>query len=112
MYRCIWVPDGRAEPFFSLCPRRPCWTISPEAAAELPPTRVAASDPNGIIHPLSPRCGFSSPANCSGSCLTVPSAEPGGQANLRHPHLLPRRRFVGGNGWALCATHLRPTALC
>ena len=109
MYRCVWVPDGRAEPFFPLCPRRPCWTISPGAAAGLPPARVAASAPNDIIPTPSPRCGLSSPANCSGSCLTVPSAEPERAANLQHRHLLPRRRSVGGNGWALCARRLRAT---
>ena len=54
MYRSLWVPGRRAEPFFLLCPRRPCWTISPGAAAELSPARLAAFAPNGIIRTRSP----------------------------------------------------------
>ena len=46
---------SRAEPFFPLCPRRPSWTISPGAAAGLPPARFAASAPNDIIRARSPR---------------------------------------------------------
>src|SRR4051794_2055098 len=99
MYRCVWVPDGRAEPFFPLCPRRPCWTISPGAAAGLPPARIAAFAPRGIIHPPSLPYGLSSLANCSSSCLAVLFAAYGGVASPPHPHLLPQRRSVGGNGW-------------
>src|SRR5262249_10318132 len=56
MYRGLWVPGGRTEPFFPLCPRRPCWIISPGVAAELPPPRVAAFAPNVITRTRSPRC--------------------------------------------------------
>jgi SRSO17 transposase len=99
MYRCVWVPDGRAEPFFPLCPRRLCWAICPGTTAGLRPARFAASAPNDITHPPSPRCGLSYPANCSGSCLSVPSAAPERAVNLQHRRLLRRRNSVGGNGW-------------
>ena len=76
MYRCVWVPDGRAEPFFPLCPRRPCWIISPGTAAGLPPARIAAFAPRGIIHRPSPPYESSSPANCWGSYPAVLFAAP------------------------------------
>jgi len=109
MYCRLWVPGQRAEPFFPLSPRRPCWIINPGAAAGLPPTWVAASAPNAIIPAQSLRCGLSPPASCSGSCLIVPSAEPA--ANLQHPRLLPQRKSVDGNGWAQNAMHPRAIAL-
>src|SRR5215471_5121048 len=64
MYRRVWVPDGRAEPFFPLCPRRPCWTISPGVAAGLPPARFAAFGPNDItfLHRHPPYCDRASSA--------------------------------------------------
>ena len=112
MYRRVWVPDGRAEPFFPLCPRRPCWIISPGTAAGLPPARIAAFATRGIIHRPSPPYELSSPANCWGSYPAVLFAAPAGLANLPHPRPLPRRRAVGGNGWVRCARHRRATSLC
>ena len=49
VHRGLWVPCGRAEPFFPLSPRRQSWTISPRAAAGLPAARLIASDPSVII---------------------------------------------------------------
>src|SRR5579863_9337570 len=104
MYCRIWVPRGRAEPFFPLSPRRPCWTISPGgAAAGLPPAWVAASAPNGIILNRSPPCGLPSPANFSSSCLTVPSVEPNRPADPRRQCQLRSHKMQGGNDWAPCA---------
>ena len=111
VHRRLWVPDRRAEPFFPLNPGPPCWTISPGAAAGLPPARVAESVPNDIIPAQLPRCGLSPLANCSGSYLTVPSVEPSGTASLQHPHLHPQCRSVDGNDWARCAMNPRAIAL-
>jgi hypothetical protein len=49
VHRSLRVPDGRAEPFFPLSARRQCWTMRPATAAGLPPARVAALGPSGII---------------------------------------------------------------
>ena len=49
MYRSLWVPGGRAEPFFPLCPRRSSWIRRLRAGAGLPAPWVAASAPSGII---------------------------------------------------------------
>ena len=66
MYCFVWVPDGPGGTVPTPCCRqRQCWTISPEAAAGLPPARVAASARNDIIHTRSPRCGLTLPVNCS-----------------------------------------------
>ena len=88
VHRRLWVPDQRAEPFFPLSARRQSWIISPGTAGELPPARVAASAPNGIIPTPLPRCGLPLRTNCSGNCLTVPSADPREPANLPHLRLL------------------------
>src|SRR5580658_8623572 len=112
MYRSLRVPNQREEPLFPLSPRRLSWIISPAAAAELPPARVAAFAPSGITHPPSPHCGLPSPTNFLGNCLTVPSAEPRGPASPLRPHLPSRRTSGVGNGWGLCTIHLRATPLC
>ena len=56
MHRSLWVPGRRAEPFFPLCPRYSSWIRCRfRAAAGLPPARVAAFGPSGIIRiPLRP----------------------------------------------------------
>jgi SRSO17 transposase len=41
--------------FSPLCPRRPCWIISPAVAARLPPARVAGFAPNDITRTPSRR---------------------------------------------------------
>ena len=56
MHCSLWVPCGRAEPFFPLSPRRQSWIISPRAAAGLPAPGLASA-PSGIIRTRSPRCG-------------------------------------------------------
>ena len=96
VYRRLWVPDQRAEPFFPLSPRRQSWIISPGVAAGLPPARLAASAPNGIILNPSPHCELPSPANFSSSCLTVPSAEPNRPADLRRPCQLRSHKLRAG----------------
>ena len=104
--------DPLGKPFFPLSTCRQSWIIRRGAIAGLPPARFAAFGPNGIIPAQSLRCGLSSPANCSGSCLTVPSAGPAGAANPRHPRLLLRRKSAGANGWALFAMPLPATPPC
>lgn len=96
MYRCVWVPDGRAEPFFPLCPRRPCWTISPGTAAGVPSTRVAASAPNAITPTRSPRSTSESRATCFGNFLTAPSVGRRQDSRRRLPQCSPRN--AGGHG--------------
>src|SRR5260370_8710024 len=109
LYVCrVWVPGYRAEPFFPLSPHRPYWTISPGAAAGLPPARVAASAPHGIILNPSPHCGLPSPATFSSSCLNVPSVEPNRPADPRRQCQLRSHTMQGGNDWVPCAT--RPPA--
>jgi hypothetical protein len=103
VHRRLWVPDWRAEPFFPLSARRQSWIISPGVAAGLPPARVAASAPNGIILNPSPHCGLPSPANFSSSCLTVPSVEPNRPADPRRQCQLRSHKMQGGNDWVPCA---------
>ena len=96
MYRSLWVPGGRAEPFFPLCPRRSSWIRCPRAGAELPPARVAAHAPSGIIRTRSQRYASFWRASCCGNCLTALFA---GclQAERRHRTRLPRCNFAGLN---------------
>src|ERR1700680_774247 len=50
LHRSVRIPGSRAEPFFPLTSRRPCWITSPEAPAGLPAARRRdAFAPNGII---------------------------------------------------------------
>src|ERR1700680_3145168 len=50
LHRSVRIPGSRAEPFFPLNSRRPCWITSPEAPAGLPAARRRdAFAPNGII---------------------------------------------------------------
>jgi len=75
VHRRLRVPDQRAEPFFPLHPRRPCWTISPGVAAGLSPARVAASAPSDIIRTRLPRSTSRSRAKCCGNYLIARSAD-------------------------------------
>ena len=75
MYRRLWVPDQRAEPFSPLSARRQSWIISPGVAAELPPARVTASAPNDIIRTRLPRSTSRSRTNCCSNYLIVLSAD-------------------------------------
>src|ERR1700680_1834334 len=50
LHRSVRLPGSRAEPFFPLNSRRPCWITSPEAPAGLPAARCRdVFAPNGII---------------------------------------------------------------
>ena len=49
VYCSLWVPHSRAEPFFPLCPRRSSWIHRPMASTGVPPARIAAFAPSGII---------------------------------------------------------------
>jgi hypothetical protein len=75
MYGSVWVPGKRAEPFFPLNPRRPCWTMRRTAATGLPAARLAACARSGIIRSRSQPCGSLWPAVSSRCCLTVPAAD-------------------------------------
>ena len=75
MHRSLWVPRGRAEPFFPLCPHRPCWTISPETTVGLRPAWLAASVPSGIIPTRSPASVSCWPTICCGNFLNARSAD-------------------------------------
>src|ERR1700674_557277 len=50
LHRSVRLPGSRAEPFFPLNSRRPCWITSPEAPAGLPAARCRdVFAPDGII---------------------------------------------------------------
>jgi hypothetical protein len=107
VHRSLWVPGGRAEPFFPLCPRRSSWIRCPPVGAELPPARVAESAPSGIIRTRSRRYAWCWRAFCCGNCITalfvVRLRAERGRRNRFH-----RCRFAAGSV-ARCATHLRAT---
>jgi hypothetical protein len=109
MYRSLWVPSGRAEPFFPLCPRRSSWIRCPRDGAGLPPARVAAHAPSDIIRTRSPRCASFWRAYCCDNCLTALFA---GclQTERRRRNQFHQCRFAAGSV-ARCAMRPRVTRL-
>ena len=84
MHCGLWVPCGRAEPFFPLSPCRQSRTISPRAAAGVPAPRLA-SDPSGIIRTRLPHSGPRSRAGWQPAFLTARFVDCGPD-NLRRLH--------------------------
>ena len=74
MYRRVWVPGSREEPFFPLRRSRSSATTRPENPPGLPTARVSECVPNGIILAPSPRSALRLPATCFGNFRTVPIA--------------------------------------
>src|ERR1700741_2560673 len=75
LHRSLWVPGGRAEPFFPLCPRRSSWTLCPPVGAGLPPARITAPVPSAITRTRSRRYELSWRACCCGNCRIAPTAD-------------------------------------
>ena len=94
MHRSLWVPGGREEPFFPLCPRRPSWIRCPRTGAGLPPARIAEHAPSDIIRTRSRRYASFWRACCCSNCLTALFA---GclRTERRHRTRLPRCNFAG-----------------
>ena len=109
MHRSLWVPGGRAEPFFPLCPCRSSWIRRPRASAALPTTRVAAYARSDIIHTRSQQFAWFSHACCCGNCLTVPFADHR-RAKHRYRNRLHQCRSAAGSV-ARCATRRCATRL-
>src|ERR1700722_12683439 len=72
----LWLPGGRAVPFFPLGPRRSSRTISSQTPDSLPAPRLASAQ-SGIIRTLLPPCASCWPAPCLTNSAAVPSAVPG-----------------------------------
>ncbi len=101
MYRSLWVPGSRAEPFFPLCPRRSSWIRCPRAGAGLPPARVAAYAPSDIIRTRSRRCASFWRACCCGNCLTALFADRL-RAERRRRNRFHQCRFAVGERGSVC----------
>jgi hypothetical protein len=105
MYRSLWVPGGRAEPFFPLCPRRSSWIRCPPATAALPATGFVAFGLRGIIRTRSLLSESHLHASCSSAFLSVPFVDPvpdNPQRQYRHRRCTRR----GGNDSVRCAMSL------
>ncbi len=72
----VWVPGGRAEPFFPLSPRRPTGATRPENSAPVPAPRLCAPGPSGIIPTPSLHFVSESPDSCFSNSPAAPSAAP------------------------------------
>src|SRR5579862_2055774 len=73
MYRGLWVPGGRTEPFFPLRARRPSPITNPRTPIGLPAPRLA-SVPSDITRRRSRACVFVLRASYCGSLPAAPFA--------------------------------------
>src|ERR1700758_2141040 len=71
LYCGLWVPGGRTEPFFPLCPCRSIGLTHPRSAAAVPPSGFARSVSSGIILSRSPPYAKPLLAFSCGSCPAV-----------------------------------------
>ena len=103
MYRGLWVPGSRAEPFFpqfvSVMLDHQPWGCRPTSAREARRVRPERHNPARSL-----RCGWRWPANVSDSCLAGPSAEPPRPADPRPSMAASTMQDAGHtNGLAPCA---------
>src|SRR5438477_5511707 len=102
MHCSLWVPGSRAEPFFSLCPRRSSWIRCPQARAGLPPARFAAYVLRGITRTRSLPSGSPLHRSYSSALLSVLFVDPPPD-NRRRQYRHQRYTRRGGNDSVQCA---------